>query len=379
MIRPSLWNADRQVFESRMSSRINKDDYIVGENKSLLYIHPDLTSQRNVNFLKRSLYFAGKTGDRIYRKKKKDLLTYLSEKGETAISLVLKAVDDSLTVDISRTVVVGPKKQLKREMNRKAMKDIRIEDQGDSIGENIVRGKEALREIGYSSDKVLIIGGDLPLLRGSDIDEFVERARIGDVDPDIRFGMGSRRELAKFIKGHDIDFMGPIGPNYPKAGYLNKFGIPLMDDRGVFGKKNRKDHFMMGNIFMARFDRIDPKFIDRFYSLRKMAANPLSYPYLLYHFGGPLFRAMGWKLSVSEAERIFSRSTGVIISVTPASPEFTLDLDSYSDLRRLSALYYHRMKTTHDLELDFRKYVKERKSERKKARRRKNSLERGVG
>src|SRR5210317_1862967 len=68
LLRPRYWLASRMEFESRLSSKINRDDYIVGENKSLLYIHPDLISQKNVNFLKRVLYFAGKTGDRFYRK-----------------------------------------------------------------------------------------------------------------------------------------------------------------------------------------------------------------------------------------------------------------------------------------------------------------------
>ena len=92
LLRPRYWLSSRIEFESRLSSKINRDDYIVGENKSLLYIHPDLIPQKNVNFLKRALYFAGKTGDRFYRKNKKDLLEYLSKEGKTSIYMVLKAI-----------------------------------------------------------------------------------------------------------------------------------------------------------------------------------------------------------------------------------------------------------------------------------------------
>ena len=50
--RPNLWTVDRKVLEAKLTSKINRDDYIVGENKSLLYLHPDLISSKNLNFLK---------------------------------------------------------------------------------------------------------------------------------------------------------------------------------------------------------------------------------------------------------------------------------------------------------------------------------------
>lgn len=363
---PRLWIANRKAIEDSLTSRINKDDYIVGENKSLLYLHPDLISQRNINFLKRVLYFAGKTGDRFYRKNKSYLLEYLSINGLTPISIVLKAMEGSEFIDKGYAVVIGPKKQLKRELERSGHDGWLVHEQGASIGQNILLGKKLLERRGYDGKEVLIIGGDLPLATPGSIDGFIKSASLRKGEPDIRFGMGSRSHLKDFIREHELSSMGQIGPNYPKKGYLNKFGIPLIDDMGFFGKKGSRDHFMMGNLFLARFYRISSRFIDRFYSLRKMGANPLTYPYLLWKFGRPLFRSVRWKVSATEAERIFSRTTDVSLKIAPVDVEMTLDLDSYSDMRRLSALYFKRFNTFHDLELDFKDFVKEKRKNRKK-------------
>ncbi len=366
---PSLWNVDKKRLEASLASRINRDDYIVGENKTLLYTHPDLISQQNINYLKRVLYFAGKTGDRIYKRNKKDLLEYLSRKGEAPISIVLRGVQECSYLDRSRTVIIGPKQQIQRELNRSEISGFHIEDQSNSIGENILIGKQVLSNIGYKGEHILILGGDLPLLTGRNLSLFLERSFERSGDPDIRFGMGTRQELKVFIEKNDLTSMGAVGPNHPRSGNLNKFGIPVRDDLEIFGERDTKKHLMMGNMFITRFEKVNRKFIDRFYSLRKMGANPLTYPYLLYKFGRPLFRAMRWNMTISEAEKCFLKATGVKLKVAPVSADLTLDLDSYSDLRRLSALYFHRLRTTNDLETDLKDYVKRKRAERRSEKR----------
>lgn len=366
IFKPSMWKMKRQDFEASLASKINKDDYIVGENKSLLYLHPELISQKNLNFLKRTLYFAGKTGDRIYRNNKKDLLEYLSRKGETSISLVAKSVLDSNSLDPSDCVIIGPKLQISRELKRCGIEGFNVEEQGDSIGDNVLIGKEVLSDRGFTGSNLLIIGGDIPLLTGESIDRFIEKALSRGEDPDIRYGMGSRRDLREFIKNYNLGSLGEVGPNYPKKGMLNKFGIPLIDDIGIFRKKDRLDQFMMGNLFMARFERINGSFIDRFYKLRKMGSNPLTYPYLIRKFFRPLLRSVRGKLYLSEAERLFKDITHVEIKVVPVDPTMTLDLDSYSDLRRLSMVRYQLQKTDHDLELELKQYLKGKKKKARK-------------
>ncbi len=366
---PSLWRVDRKKLESSLASKINRDDYIVGENKALLYLHPDLISQNNINFLKRVLYFAGKTGDRIYRKNKRYLLEYLSGKGEASISIVLRAVHNCRQLDDDLAVVVGPSKQIRRELKRAGITGFKVREQGNSIGENILKGKNTLSDIGYHKKQLLVLGGDLPLVNSENLGKFIEKALEREGDPDIRFGMGSRQQLKKYIEDHELTSLGSVGPNYPKAGNLNKFGIPLIDDIGLFSKKNARNHLMMGNMFLVKFQSVDRRFIDRFYSLRKMGANPLTYPYLAYKFGYPIFKALRWKMKVTDAERTFKKATGVDVKVAPVTPDLTLDLDSYSDLRRLSALYFHRMRTSHDLEKDLKEYLKRKRTEKKRSRR----------
>jgi hypothetical protein len=44
-------------------------------------------------------------------------------------------------------------------------------------------------------------------------------------------------------------------------------------------------------------------------------------------------------------------------------------MDSYSDMRRLSALQFHREGKPHDLELDFKNYIRQKKRERREMKR----------
>jgi hypothetical protein len=164
--------------------------------------------------------------------------------------------------------------------------------------------------------------------------------------------------------------MGKVGPNHPKKGNFNKFGFPLVDDVPIFGNRNDRINMMIGNIFIYRTRSVDREFIDRFYSVRKMFANPLTIPYLAWNWAKPLYRASKWRLLLSEAEAIFKDRTGISLAACAVHPELALDMDSYSDLRRLSALQFHREGKPHDLELDFKNYIREKKRERKERKKR---------
>ena len=371
LLNPNLWLATKDELESRLASRINRDDYIVGENKSLLYLHPDLISQKNLNFFKRVIYFAGKTGDRVYRRNKNDLLEYLSKNGRTAIYMVIRALMETPYLDRGRIVVVGPRKQLVREMKDKGIRRISVIEQGGSLGENILLGKEELMRLGYGGEYFLVVGGDIPMISPPSISDFLASASRRAGDPDIYFGMGSRQLMGLFITEHDLDHMGKVGPNRPRKGNFNKFGIPLIDDIGIFGKKNERINMMIGNMFLYSMRSVDREFIDRFYSVRKMFANPLTWPYLIFHWVRPLYRATRWKMALSEAEKVFRDKTGIKLKVCEVHPEIALDMDSYTDLRRLSALRFHREGKLHDLELNFKKYVRNKRLERRSRKRRK--------
>ena len=364
MRRPHLWKLDTKALEARVASRINRDDYIVGENKSLLYLHPSLTSARNINFLKRVLYFAGKTGDRLYRRNKHDLLMFLSREGRSPISLVIQNLLLSDHIDPDHLVVVGPRRQLNNELERCGLAGIRVLEQGKTIGRNIIKGREALIDGSYDGEHILFIGGDVPLVTPKGISEFIRRSDVNGFEGDIIWGMGSREQLGEYIVEHDVEHLGSVGPNYPRKGNLNKFGIPLIDDRGIFGKSGKRRELMMGNLFLYRTSSVNRKLVDRFYSLRKMGASPLAYPWLLWHFGAPLLRAVRWKLTVSDAERAFSQNAGIDLRVGYAPPEITLDLDSYSDLRRLSGVYFSREGMDINLEMSFREFIRQKRRER---------------
>ncbi|MFO8051990.1 MAG: hypothetical protein R6V01_09900 [Thermoplasmatota archaeon] len=355
---PRLWLSPREKLETSFASTINRDDYIVGENKSLLYLHPDLVSQKNLNFLKRVLYFAGKTGNRMFRNNKRDLLRFLSKEGITPLSLVIRALKGSKHVHRNRIVVVGPKKQIERELSFRGIRGVAVVEQGSSLGQNMLRGSKKLKSMGCSNDHILFMGGDVPLVTSSSIDDAIGWVERRNGAPDIFYGLGSREEVGDFISENGLESMGKVGPNYPRKGNLNKFGLPLVDDIPIFGKEDQRVHMMMGNLLLYRSKRISKGFIDRFYGLRKMLANPLTYPFLIIHFGGPLFKCLRWKMTLSEAEETFGEKTGVKIKACPVHPEVALDMDSYSDLRRLSALYFHRKGCASDLEMNFKEFVK---------------------
>ncbi|MBN1390692.1 MAG: hypothetical protein JXA22_08640 [Candidatus Thermoplasmatota archaeon] len=365
---PSYWLATREELESGFSSKINQDDYIVGENKSLLFLHPDLISQKNLNFFKRVLYFAGKTGDRFYRRNKKDLLEYLSKEGRSAIYMVVKTLLGSESVDPDRIIIVGPQVQLERELRGNGICNVTMVEQGSSLGENIQRGKKELDRKGYSGAYFLVVGGDVPMISNASISDFLESAAERGGEPDIFFGMGSRQEMGVFISEHGLDHMGKVGPNRPAKGNFNKFGIPLVDDLGIFGQRMTRVNMMMGNLFLYRSRSVDSGFINRFYSVRKMFANPFTLPYLAMHWARPLFRASRWRLTLSEAERTFKERTGIELRLCTVHPEIALDMDSYTDLRRLSTLKYHRDGETMDLELSFKEYLRKNKRKRKEQR-----------
>jgi len=369
MINPGLWLATKDELESRLASKINRDDYIVGENKSLLYLHPDLISQKNLNFFKRVIYFAGKTGDRVYSRNKEDLLHYLSRDGRTAISMVVKALKASDVLDKDKVVIVGPRKQILKELNGTGIKGVSVVEQGASLGENIIIGRKELARLGYPEEYFLVLGGDVPMISPPSIVDFLGSAEKRGGHPDLFFGMGSRQQMGVFISEHDLDHMGKVGPNRPKKGNFNKFGFPFIDDIGVFGKKNTRVNMMIGNIFLYRNSSIDSGFVNRFYSVRKMFANPLTWPYLAFHWARPLYRASKWRLGLSEGERIFRERTGIDLVICEVHPEIALDMDSYTDLRRLSALRFHREGKPHDLELDFKNYVRDKRQERRSKRR----------
>ena len=367
LLDPREWFADRKLIETRITSTINRDDYIWGENKPLLYLHHDLISQKNIKFFKRILLFAKRSGDRIYSRKRRDLMEYLAVEGDSSLKLVLDALEESDRIDVDRIVVVGPKKPLMRELKRNGHDKVHVSSQGGSLGENMLIGKKKLDELGYEEDYILIIGGDVPLASGENIDSFLNRANEIGGTPDIYWGMGSRDQLRKYIRKKGVQDLGDVGPNRPKKGNLNKFGIPFVDDRGEFGEKERKQELMMGNVFLYRTRSVNKSFINRLYSMRKMYSNPLYYFRMISEFGIYIFKVILSRMTLSEGEYVFNMKTGIEMVVVRADPALTLDIDSYSDLRRASAIKLRESGEDRDLEVDFREYLKRRKRSKKRS------------
>jgi hypothetical protein len=203
------WRGDSKgLLENRITSWINRDDYIYGENKALLYMHPELVWGPNMAFLKRTINFARRTNDRIYRRRRDELLRFLSKKGKTSLEVVIRALEGSGTIDREMIVVVGPVDPIRSEMRRSGLEGRRVVKQGSSLGDNILIGKRALEEAGYGGDYFLTIGADMPLLAPSQVDEFVAACQRKECSPDIFYGMSSRNSLGPEIERLGVAFLG---------------------------------------------------------------------------------------------------------------------------------------------------------------------------
>jgi hypothetical protein len=362
---PRMWGGDRRLLETRIASVMNRDDYIWGENKPLLYLHPDLISQKNIRYFKRIETFARRSGERIYPRQKREMMRYLAREGITPLHLVIDSLVGSERIDSEKIVVVGPKIPIKKELEGFGNKDIKVARQGISIGENILIGKNNLDRMGYDKEYFLVIGADVPLADSNHIDDFIERAVERGGDADLYFGMGSRDELRKYIREVGVEHLGKVGPNHPKKGYLNKFGIPMIDDIGEFSEKGKKQELVVGNLFLYRTRSVNREFIDHLYSMRKMFANPFHYYRLITEFGRVFVKALLVKLSISDGEYEFNLQTGIEMMIVRVAPPMTLDIDSYSDLRRACAIKLKQSGKDRDLEFDFREYVRKKRKRKR--------------
>jgi hypothetical protein len=353
------WTGDQTGFlEDRMTSWINRDDYIYGENKALLYMHPELVWAPNMAFFKRTISFARRSRDRLYRRRKDELLKFLSLEGKTSLEIVVRALEDAESIEHKHIAIVGPADPITKELERAGLKGRRVVKQGSSLGDNILIGKEALLDGGYRGDYFMTIGADMPILKSAHVDMFIQGCALRGGVPDIFYGMSSRNALGPVIDELEVSYLGTPGPNRPAKGNIKKFGIPIIDDVGLF-KDGERTPLLSANILLYRTQAVDAKLINRLYSLRKMFANPMAYPRLIYNFGPPLARALRWRMPLSEGERIFSRKVGVDLRVAPGHPLLALDLDSYTDLRRASAIHFGVKGEHRSLEVDFKQYIKD--------------------
>jgi hypothetical protein len=96
-----------------------------------------------------------------------------------------------------------------------------------------------------------------------------------------------------------------------------------------------------------------------------MFANPFHYYRLITEFGRVLVKAMLVKLSISDGEYEFNLQTGIEMMIVRVAPPMTLDIDSYSDLRRACAIKLKQSGKDRDLEFDFREYVRKKRKRKR--------------
>jgi len=360
------WRGDsRGLLENRITSWVNRDDYIYGENKALLYLHPELVYDRNMAFFKRTINLARRTGDRLYRMRRDDLLHYLAMEGQSSLGIILDKLSRARSIDQENVVIVGPEGPIRGELSDRRLEGWNVARQGSSLGENIVIGKEALSSRGRKKEYILVMGADTPLMAPEHIDSFIEGCMEAEGGMDIYYGMSLREELGPILEMYGVGDMGLPGPNRPARGNIKKFGFPFIDDQGLCGRRSERVHLMNANVFLYRESSFDRSFIDKQYSMRKMFSNPFIYPSLLATYGPTIFRFIRGRLTLTEGERIYRKNLGTMLKVVKAHPLFALDIDSFTDLRRASAIHFGTSRDEVDIEVDFKEYAKRKRSERR--------------
>jgi hypothetical protein len=262
------------------------------------------------------------------------LSLYLGEDTENKSNLdyVVDALSDSLMVDNEFVVTVGLKDELSDVVNNRT----HLIEQGNSLGENMVKGNNFLQDIGYKGDHVLYICGDIPLISGYYLDLFFEECqRRGSAEGYV--GIGSRKQLRQFVTEKEIEQFGEVRDSqFPKRGYLNKFGIPLIDDSNIFYPTETYDEFVSGNTFLIHKSVLDDKLFNTFYHNIKF---PWNLKILLQNTSlSDTINLFKGRWTVSQAEEFIQSSYGYSMKLAAQKPEFMFDTDSHEDFARNSYL-----------------------------------------
>lgn len=258
-------------------------------------------------------------------------VTLMPAENKTNLGFVIDALLDSSIVDGNFIVTVGPEKELSDFVDV-----VHVVDQGKSLGDNIVIGNHFLDERGYSGDYILYVSGDIPLISGDGVDNFLTSCHARGY-ADAYIGVGSRKELCKFVKAKRIEQYGKIRKHQiPGKGYLNKFGVPLIDDCGVFYPNKTDDTFISSNTFLFHKGLLRSDLFNNVYHNIKFPWDIIALK--RYASFSDIKALCQGKWSVSQAEQFVYSFYGYDVKLVGTRPEFMLDTDSWEDIERNSHL-----------------------------------------
>ena len=320
--------------EKGLVSRIYREHFIIGRNKSLLTLNkPPEGNHSTILSMLHSVW-----RDRGERK------LAAPETVGTSLEKVIEACQQSIYINKMEIYPIGPKSRIQR-----IVKDerIHIQQQGNDLQGNIRLGMNALHNGSfYDQEYLLIISGDAPLVTGNEIDIFVENSKKRGIEGvEMYAAVVSRKDLATFVTRQDLVAYGiPRFNDYPlllplsflPGNNLKKFGVPLNDKENVLTGRGI-DMYMSGNMFLVQTNAVDGKsdMTNILYSGKRIVGE-------VYQKNG--IRGL-WNLgkgnwSVVEAEQMFGEEKGIHGRMVLVPPQCGLDIDTWKDRMRCSAYLF---------------------------------------
>lgn len=261
-----------------------------------------LAGGRRKDYLKKDNWLYKILVGRIIPGEEKAVMRY---KGEPMVKHVLYALSNSKNID--DIVLVGNSELLKKA----GVNGVEVLEQAGTALENAMVGYEYFKERGYNG-KILIAPCDIPEIKGTSIDEFVEKAAEGD----FCLAVGDKEFLGKY------------------DGIFRRFYLWIL-------KNGERKKYRLSNLCIVNPGSIKNKeMVEYAFELRKIM-NP---PNLLKIFREtglePFFYWATLKLSVEYLEAKISEKVGCDFrTVEISDPAASFDLDHRSDSRNLRKWY----------------------------------------
>ena len=300
-----LSGAIREYWEKTFNNFIYRNRFIIGKNKALLPM--------------------SKPNGRIY----------------TTLDFMIREQKAAVQIDEDHVVAVGPKDDIEKKLQ---VEDATVVEQGDNIGQNILRAAEKIIERGYRGKYILLTTGDNPIPDARSYDDAISSFRdICKEGDEVYCGLVDKSALGVWITENRLERFGIVKNEHHEPGKkrpkLHKYGFRFSDYDGLV-EEGRHPVLTYGNIFvmdrdsLLRDDAEDKA--NHLFSLKRTVIDPRNWFRLLTETGTDILKLVKGELSIPELEEKFEHYEGIKAKVFVVPEQFALDFDLRVDWWRAS-------------------------------------------
>lgn len=330
-------NPGRQGWYEEISEKwpnmvIYADSFILGRNKALLPVFEDTDE------------YKGRTiGSLIATAKRK------KKEGDGSIDLcnlelMLQEQRACPLIHPDFIFPIGPEDDIRDQTTA-----TKIIPQGRNLAQNLAKGIHHLfEEAKYPGEYFMVITGDvtMPTVQHY-LDALQHWSRQREQGIEMYLGVARKDNIMDFLRENELEKYGipkvELPVPIPFINNLNKFGIKVVDDRGMVDPIPQTYRFMYGNVFVFHksvlhisdmenqitfLNGVKRGFFDvrNWYSLFKVFT-----PYDMWNV------VAGKGLSLTSLEEKFYRWRGIRFKTFPVDHTFALDIDFWKDRKRAAA------------------------------------------